>query len=217
VVRHGYNSVGRRYLEALSAVDSAPRSEYLAALLKLLKAKSVVLDLGSGPGYPVARALAESHRVVAVDVSERQLSLARRHAPAARFVQADMTRLHFRPASFDAMVALYSLTHVPRDCHRRLLGRVAKWLTPGGFLVASMGARDVRGSVEQDWFGVPMFFSNFDEVTNLDLVPERGVPCRGGTRCVGGRARRSRSRVSVGRGAEGNGLAALPHRCSPTT
>src|SRR4029450_11428159 len=46
-------------------------------------------------------------RVVGVDISAAQLELARRNAPAARFVRADMVDLAFAPGSFDAVGAFW--------------------------------------------------------------------------------------------------------------
>jgi ubiquinone/menaquinone biosynthesis C-methylase UbiE len=63
---------------------------------------------------PVTRALTEHRlRVIGVDFSAVQLARARRLVPAARLVQADMTALHLRPASLDAVVSFYALIHVP--------------------------------------------------------------------------------------------------------
>jgi SAM-dependent methyltransferase len=175
IVRRGYDAIGRRYLETLALSRSSPRMRYLNTLLRELGGNSAVLELGCGPGYPVTQALAMRFKVVAVDLSARQLALARRHAPAAFLVQADMCRLHFCPASFDAVVAFYSLTHVPRARLGELLARVAEWLRPGGLFVATMGAGDTPGSVEEDWLGVPMFFSHFDSRTNLQLLDGAGL------------------------------------------
>jgi SAM-dependent methyltransferase len=175
VVRRGYDAIGDRYLKTFALDASSPRVRYLDALLRLLRPASAALELGCGPGYPVTRALAERCSVVAVDISRTQLDLARRHAPGATLVQADMCRLHFQPATFDAVVAFYSLTHVPRDEHRELLARIASWVRPRGLLVATMGAGDIPASFERDWLGAPMFFSHFDADTNMRLVRDAGL------------------------------------------
>lgn len=93
---------------------------------------------------------------------------------------ADIAALDLRPGSLDAVVAFYSLTHVSRTEHTALLGRIARWLRPGGLLVASMGSGDLPGGVEEDFLGMgtPMFFSHFDAATNRRLVAEAGFRIR---------------------------------------
>jgi SAM-dependent methyltransferase len=122
----------------------------------------------------VTRRLAERHRVTAVDISAEQLRLAAERAPGVRFLQASMLDIEFGAASFDAVAAFYAITHVPRQRHADLLGRIAVWLRPGGVLLLSMGASDNPAEVEDDWLGVPMYFSHFDAHTNLGLVQRAG-------------------------------------------
>jgi SAM-dependent methyltransferase len=175
IVAAGYDAIAPRYL-AWSGLDPSPeRMRYLGRLLDLLPAGAEVLELGCGAGVPVTQALAERHKVIGVDISAAQIALARQHIPKAAFVHADITALDFAPASFDAVVAFYSLTHIPREEHAALLGRIAGWLRPGGLLLATMGAGDAPGAIEPDWLGAPMFFSHFDAATNRELVRQAGL------------------------------------------
>jgi SAM-dependent methyltransferase len=173
IVADGYDAIADRYLEWSS---TAPvRLRYVERLLDQLPAASDVLELGCGAGEPVTRRLAECHRLVAVDVSGRQLEMAARSAPQARLLLADMLDLAFPADSFDAVVAFYSLTHVPRTHHADLLGRIVVWLRPGGLVLLTMGAADNPGSVDDDWLGAPMYFSHFDSATNRALVQRAGI------------------------------------------
>jgi SAM-dependent methyltransferase len=102
--------------------------------------------------------------------------LARRNAPRAVFLRADMASVAFRPASFDGVVAFYSLIHVPRVHHAGLVARVRRWLRPGGVLVASLGWHDLPVGTNPDWLGGgPMHWSFFDAQTNLRLLGEAGL------------------------------------------
>ena len=173
IVAEGYDAVADRYLAWSS---TAPvRLRYLERLLDLLPAASDVLELGCGAGEPVTRRLAERHRLVAVDISARQLELAAHSAPQAHLLLADMLDLAFAPDSFDAVVAFYSLTHVPRAHHADLLARIVAWVRPGGVVLMTMGAADNPGSVDDDWLGAPMYFSHFDSATNRALVQRSGI------------------------------------------
>lgn len=175
IVADGYDRIARRYLEWSDLDPSPERMRALARLLDLLPGGASVLELGCGAGVPVTRALAQKCHVTGVDISATQIALAREHVPMATFVQADMATLDVPPESFDAVVAFYALTHVPRQQHAALLGRIATWLRPGGLLFATMGSGDVPGTVEPDWLGAPMFFSHFDAATNRALVERAGL------------------------------------------
>jgi len=111
---------------------------------------------------------------VVVYISGTQIALARANVPSATFVQADMTVIDRPPASLDAVVAFYSLTHVPRDEHAPLLARIRRWLRPGGVFIASFGVEDDPGGIEADWLGVDMYFSHFSARVNRRLVEEAG-------------------------------------------
>jgi SAM-dependent methyltransferase len=175
IVAAGYDEIAVRYLAWSDLRPSPTRLRYLALALELIPAGSDVLELGCGAGIPMTVALAEGRAVTGVDISATQLEMARRNVPTATFIQADMTTLAFDPASFDAVVAFYSLTHVPRDEQIALLGRIRSWLRPGGLFLASMGADDEPGDVEADWLGVDMYFSHFGAKANRRLVERAGL------------------------------------------
>lgn len=172
LVASGYDIMAEAYLERHGR--SAVRDHWLRKLVALVLGEARVLDLGCGAGVPVARELtARGFRVVGVDGSARQIELARSNVPAAEFIQADMTNVGLAPASFEAVAAFYSITHVPRDEHAALLRRIATWIKPGGVLVASLGADqlcDWRG----DWLGAEMFFSHYGADINEQLVRDAG-------------------------------------------
>jgi hypothetical protein len=71
-------------------------------------------------------------------------------------------------------VAFFSITHVPRDEHAELLGRIREWLKPDGYLLANMASADDPGTIEADWLGTPMFFSGVDASTNRRLIEDAG-------------------------------------------
>jgi ubiquinone/menaquinone biosynthesis C-methylase UbiE len=173
LVARGYDRMALRY--ASWKVEGNPAMRFVRELDVRLRAGSDVLELGCGRGVPVTRELAKRHRVTGVDISAAQIELARHHVPEASFIHADYTDLDVAPRSVDAVVAILTLTHVPREEHQDLLARMAGWLRDGGFLLCSLGVDDAAGSIEDDWLGVPMFFSSFDADTNRSLVADAGL------------------------------------------
>jgi SAM-dependent methyltransferase len=175
IVADGYDAIAERYYAWSDARPSATRRRWLARALELIPPGADVLELGCGGGVPMTRALAAGRRVTGVDISARQIELARAAVPEATFIHADMTALDLPPAGFDAVVAFYSLTHVPRTDVPGLLDAVHGWLRPGGLFIASMGAQDAPDEVEEDWLGAPMFFSHYGAKKNRAIVRHAGL------------------------------------------
>lgn len=173
VVRTGYDRIS----EAYRGDEEAPE-DYIAwveELALLLPAGSSVLDLGCGNGVPVARWLtANGFRVTGVDFSTRQIERARALIPDAEFLQADMTEVSFEPETFDAVVAFYSIIHVPLEEHPEVLRNIASWLKPDAFALLILGHTAGTGS-EDDWLGAPMYWSHADEATYLAWLPVAGL------------------------------------------
>lgn len=157
LVRGGYERCADAYL---SARARAPATALHLLFDRLPKGASV-LDLGCGAGLPIASALAPRYRVTGVDFSSRQIELARRHVPNATFIHADLSELRFPPAGFEAIAAFYVLFHLPRDAQLDLLGRIWAWLKPGGYFLATASWRDEAPYLENDFFGVTMYWTNF--------------------------------------------------------
>ena len=114
------------------------------------------------------RLVEEGHRVTGVDISERQIERARTLVPDATFLVADMTRRIFEPASFDAVIALYSLIHVPLAAQPSVIKQISNCLVDGGLLLATTGWEAWTGS-DSDWLGggVEMWWSQTDQATYI--------------------------------------------------
>jgi len=174
IVESGYDRVAEQYL-AIKDADDPTTLAALEELARELPPDAAVLDLGCGAGVPVTRWLAQHFAVTGVDLSARQLELARRNVPAARFLKADMAELSFAPETFDAVVGFHSIIHVPRAEHRALLGEIQGWLKPGGIFLATLALEAWEGE-EEDWegWGAPMRWSHHDGGTSLELLRGAG-------------------------------------------
>jgi cyclopropane fatty-acyl-phospholipid synthase-like methyltransferase len=146
---------------------------WVERLLTELPEGSDLLELGCGGGGPATLAMASRHRLVGVDISAEQIGRARAKVVGAEFIQADATTLEL-DSDYDAVVSLFMLGHVRRGEQEPLLRKIHSWLRPGGWFLGTMGTADAADVVEEDWLGAPMFFSSFEEQTNLELLERAG-------------------------------------------
>ena len=161
------------YLEGFGFTDAKER--WSGALISQMPPGGRALDLGCGAGVPLARKLSDrGFSVVGVDISARQIELARANVPSAEFILSDFANLKLPPDSFDGIAAFYSMNHLPRDQHAGVLVSIAGWLRPGGVLVANFGINNDPGWVGE-WLGAPTFFSSFDAGTAERLVSAAGL------------------------------------------
>ena len=177
LVRRGYDAISLAYRSdnggaaASSAEDVSRYAGWVSELAGLLRPGARVVDLGCGAGIPATRELAsQGLQVLGVDFSAVQLHRAQRLVPAARFVQADMAALHLRPAATAAVVAFYSLIHVPLADQRDLFPRIRGWLHHGGYFLAIVGAGQWTGTAP--YLGAEMFWDHTDTATYLRWLRE---------------------------------------------
>ena len=172
-VARGYDQISDSYVEWSGRTTDPGRERLTVEFARMLPTGAEVLDLGCGAGIPTTAELAARFEVTGVDASERQIEAARQNVPRASFIHADFATIDFPEAAFDGVVALYSITHVPREEHGDLLRRIASWLRPGGVLLATLGTRD-SPDWTGEWLGGRMFFSSYDAATNRAMVREAG-------------------------------------------
>ena len=175
LIEAGYDRVAERYLATKDPGDPLVFSA-LEEMSRKLSPGASVLDLGCGAGIPATLWLADrGFTVTGVDVSGKQLDLARGLVPGAAFVKADMTDLEFDDGTFAAVVAFHSIIHVPRKEHPALLEKIHGWLEPGGLFLATLTVSDYEGE-DGDWegWGAAMRWSHYDAETNRRMLREAG-------------------------------------------
>ncbi|KAH8811350.1 methyltransferase type 11 [Xylogone sp. PMI_703] len=178
IVQQGYDQIANTYLNWATAKPT-PRLDYLQKMLSKMHApsNSDVLELGCGAGVPGTELLSlRCSKVIANDISKAQVELAKSRIKGANvdFRHEDMTKLRFESASFDAVVAFYSIFHLPRGEQAELFQRIYSWLRPGGYFLCNLGVHDDSGSVAKDWLGSQMYWSSFDTETNMKLLRDVG-------------------------------------------
>lgn len=172
IVRDGYDRISREYRG--DDDEDGQYADWLEELASLVPEEGRVLDLGCGNGIPAARWLAaRGFRVHGVDFSSVMIERARTLVPGATFECADVTSMDLPPASLDAVVAFYSLIHIPVEEQPHLLARVGGWLRSGGVAMLIVGVGAWTGT-EEDWLGATMYWSHADRETYLGWLSAAG-------------------------------------------
>ena len=172
IVRDGYDTIGAAYRPWAEAGGSATRAWFLSEILSRVPKGADVLELGCGPGAD-AVALAEGRTYTGVDISAVMIAMARTQVPDGTFIEHDLATVDLPDSSFDAIVSLYVLGHLPANEHIPTIEQVHRWLRPGGFFCASFPAGE-DDDIEEDWIGAPMFFGGIGHEATLDALRETG-------------------------------------------
>jgi len=176
IVREGYDRASHAYRGDEFAYQRSGYAYWLSRFTPGLADGARVLDLGCGCGVPVSRELARRYDVTGVDLSPVQIARARRLEPRARFLRADMATVAFEPRSFDAAVAFFSLINLPLAEQSTVIERVARWLEPGGRLLAVVG-KWASTHIERNFRGVrgaAMYWSYADVATYREWFGRAG-------------------------------------------
>ena len=174
IVERGYDAIADRFADWQARISDETRLRYVADLLERLPERSDVLELGVGAGVESSRILAAHGRLTGVDLSREQLRRAQARLPGATLIRGDFTVVDLPASAFDAVVSLYVLNNLPQLELAPLFQRVAEWLRPGGWLLASLPSSDNPGW-RGDWLGVEMYFAGCDPVTNRALAEQAGL------------------------------------------
>lgn len=104
---------------------------------------ATVLDAGCGTGRVAIELSLRGHDVVGVDVDAAMLEAARAKAPGLTWIEGDLTDPALELGrTFDVVVMAGNvLIFVPTGTEAQVIANAARWLAPGGRLVAGYSLR----------------------------------------------------------------------------
>jgi ubiquinone/menaquinone biosynthesis C-methylase UbiE len=185
IVKNGYDKIARKYQANRHVFDNVGVLEEFS---NCLPENARILDAGCGAGIPCAKFLVQAGcEVVGVDFSISMLRMARKNVPEASLIKQDLTKLGFRDNSFDSLVALYSIIHVPREMHTSLYQSFRRILKPDGIMLICIGSDEWEG--EDEYFGARMFWSEHGLEEALQLMKNAGIQITSGKHLVIGEER----------------------------
>ncbi len=170
VVEKSYDKMGETYHNFR---DNDKFIQQLERFSALLPRSGKVLDAGSGVGRPTSEFLAKKgFDVIGVDISNKMVQLATANVPEARFYQRNILTLEFPDDSFDGIICVYTLWHIPRSDHAAIIQNFHRMLKEDGILVLNTGTYESEGM--SDFFGQPMLWSTNNPKKTLGAVKDLG-------------------------------------------
>ena len=170
LVQKGYDRIATEYAEARQKEADVG----LGLLTEKLDLQARVLDVGCGAGIPIAFTLSQRFEVIGVDISKEMINLAEKNVPNAKFIHADVMSVDLPMAYFDGVVTFYTVFHLPREEHKELFRRIHRWLRPAGYLLATLTKENEEPYLEDDYFGINMYWSNYSLGEYEEMLTEIG-------------------------------------------
>lgn len=168
-----FDAIGPDYEVAFGRPPMVQRA--VDELLARLAPGSGVLDIGSGTGRPTAHDLvAAGHHVTGLDVSTKMIEIARGQVPGATFVQVDVRDWRSDEAAWEAVCAFFPFLQMSRADTVTLLGRIARWLVPGGYLMIVTVPLDGE-ALPGRFMGYPVETTSFTAQALAEKVEEAGL------------------------------------------
>ncbi|KAK4173739.1 S-adenosyl-L-methionine-dependent methyltransferase [Triangularia setosa] len=170
-LERSYDAIATTYNAWAVNHPNSLRLSYLGRLLSLFQENATyesptknksALELGCGNGYPILQRLFSSglfSSIVANDLSSVQLNSARSELESdsstiqADWRHGDMASLSFNPCSFDIIIGLYTLIHLPRLEQLLMLEKIGLWLKTGGLALLNFSKEDTEADIIEKWLG----------------------------------------------------------------
>ena len=184
-LKGSYDAIAEKY-NAWTAQHVQSRVEALEKLLPHLSSDAPVsvLELGCGSGVPVTQMLSSkpNFSVTANDLSSTQIAIAKdkisqENRKRITFIEGDMLSVDAPESSFDAVLAFYSIIHLPRDEQVQLFDKIVKGLKPGGYLLANFSEEAMPAFEMQHWLDEKgwMFWSGWGAEDTVAKLKAAGL------------------------------------------
>ena len=136
-------------VDEYEAAHASKLADIVARFAASLRAPSLILDVGCGPGRDLERFTAHGHVARGLELNPEFVVRARRHAPTTQCDVRDVAD-HYPSEFFDGIWAAASLVHLPTADMHDVLAQLGRLLRPGGKLFVS-----VRSTGETGWLDEP--------------------------------------------------------------
>ena len=128
-----YNTIASDYDNCFNAI-----SAHLDDFLNLVQPNGKILDVGCGSGVDSQYMSLKGFDVIGIDNAEQMITLARQKQSSAKFILYDIITWNCESNSFDAILASYSLIHIPKNKMQSVLKKFNRILKEKGILSISI-------------------------------------------------------------------------------
>jgi cyclopropane fatty-acyl-phospholipid synthase-like methyltransferase len=129
--------------------------------------------LGCGAGRPIDRFLIDKgHKIIGIDISKKQIELAKKNVPEARYTIKDISDLKKGEYQVDAVVSFYVILHIPRETQEELFEKIYSFLPKDGLALVTMASLEFEGI--KDFYGVKMYWSHYGPEKNRQVIEKSG-------------------------------------------
>ena len=122
-------------------IDEKPDKEVLIKFIKCFidggTVAPKILDLGCGNGFNSKMLIEFGAKVVGIDISEKQIEIAKKNITGAKFFVGDMIDSFEKLGKFDGVLCLASIMHINIEDMKTVFENIANSLYEGGLLLLS--------------------------------------------------------------------------------
>jgi trans-aconitate methyltransferase len=145
---------------------------WLDRYISRLARGAAVLDLGCGPGQPVAHHMVQRGlHVTGVDSSPTMIAFCRDRLPDQEWIVADMQQLSLG-RRFDGLLAWDSFFHLDHDDQRRMFATFANQARVGTVLMFNTGPQ--HGEALGEYRGAPLYHASLSPTEYQALLARFG-------------------------------------------
>ena len=148
LTKEAYNKAAKKYYDMF--YDELDKKQYdkefIDIYLSNLGKGSVILDAGCGPcGHIDKFVSCKGFEVIAIDISEKCIEMARNNSPGIRFITMDFADMGFLDSSFDGIISYYSIIDTPKIYLGKVLNEFRRVLKKNGMLFLTVKSGDGEG------------------------------------------------------------------------
>lgn len=175
IVEEGYDRGDYAKVFRASTKLNSFEQRLFKMLLQYIPPEAAILDLGSGTGVPYDRFLVDKGcKVTGIDLSQKHIDSAIENVPEATYIKGDFSNLEFSEGSFDAIISLYAIFHIPRTEHAALFRQMHLLLKQKGVILISLGTSDSEYGEENNWCGIKMAWSTYAPQKYEEILADSG-------------------------------------------